>query len=109
MNAVKNAVLSALRKKERQFSKIDELKSINVVSEIINLRVKAQKIIDENNGNHEKIAQLIRPLGIEERRLKDVLKRQSNINLFKKECKLAIEISELKSELSRLNFYGVSK
>lgn len=105
MNIVKKVISESLRKKEKELNKIDDLINRNLIGEICELRLQAQEIIKENNGNHEEIARLIKPLGIKEKKLFDIAKKQSNPKLFEKKLALSMEISELKSELSKLDFY----
>ncbi len=102
MTTVKERIIhQSISEIEKRIKEIDKIVFSNSLSEICQLRIDAQKILEENRGDYTKIAELITPLAEREKKLFKIARNQvdNSIALLKEKGKIEIELSELKNEL----------
>ena len=87
---------------------IDRILYANPLSDICQLRIKAQEIMDDNGNDYVKIAKLIKPLERKEKELFKIAKKQNtdSVDLIDEKVKLKSELLDLKSELYWIEHRG---
>ena len=100
MKIKEKVIREAITRIEKRLVKVKGLLNANPLSEICDLRIKAQEIMKEHKGDYAKIGKLIEPLAKEEKRLFAVAKKQTDSNkLIDEQVKLQVELGELNNEL----------
>lgn len=85
---------------EKRLAEVKELLDANPLSEICDLRIKAQEILKKHKGDYAKIGELIEPLAKEEKRLFALAKKQTNSNkLIDEQVNLQVELAEINNEI----------
>lgn len=92
-------VRQSLKRIEKRLEKIETLISENPFSTLLELRLKAAEIAKQYRDDHKNFNKLFEPLIKEERRLKDVIKKQQGTKLWDEQGRLLIEQNELINEL----------
>jgi hypothetical protein len=106
MSATRTAIEQAIEAGEKRLAKIDEILNANHLSKVIELRRKANEIIQKHDDKQwSTIAKLIEPLAKEEKRQMAAFNRQNkNHNrLFQEQLRIDSDLRDLRINLARLN------
>jgi len=88
----------------KRVEQIKHILNANPLGDIIQGRLKAQCILDENKGDYKKISALINPLATKEKKLFRLAKKQKKSGeLITEQVKLENELCDLKNELFMMN------
>ena len=102
MTTKEKVIRESIKRVTKRLEKIKALSAANPLSEICDVRAKAQEILTKHKGDNDKIMELISPLADKEKKLFALAKRQSSKEGRKwidEQVKLEVELHELNNEL----------
>jgi len=100
MTTKEKIVRQAIAKVKKEVKEIDFLLSANPLGRICEIRIEAQKILQQHGDDHATILKLIKPLGEEEKRMFALCEKQKNtIALCDRKCALEFELYDLGLEM----------
>lgn len=104
MTTKEKIVRQAIAQVEKKVAAIKALLSANPLGRICEIRIEAQKILQQHGDDHATIARLLKPLGEEEKRMFALAEKQKNtMALIDKQVALEHELYELGHELYFIN------
>ena len=93
-------IRKAIAQIEKRLEKVKAVLDASPLSEICEIRIKAQEIMKKHKGDYGKIAELIEPLSEEEKRLFVLAKKKVNSSkLIDEQVRLQVELGDLNGEL----------
>lgn len=100
MKVKEKIVRQAISQVQKKVAKIKAVLSANPLGRICEIRIEAQKILQQHGDDHATIVRLLKPLGEEEKRMFTTAEKQKNtMALIDKQVELEHELSELLGEL----------
>jgi hypothetical protein len=95
MNIVVKALKCELSKVEKRLGKVVAVMDANPIARIIELKEEAQRILEENKGDYQKVAKLILPLEKEEKEMFALSQKQIGMELVNKRVDLESDKHDL--------------
>jgi hypothetical protein len=100
MTTKEKIVRQAIEKAKKEVGKTKFLLSANPIGRICEIRIEAQKILQQHGDDHKTIAGLLKPLGEEEKRMFALAEKQKDtMGLIERQVELEHELCELGREL----------
>ena len=100
--SIKEKVINqSIKRIEKRSKKLNELIYANPVGGILDIRIKAQGLMEKHKGDYKKLGELMKPLALEEKRLKKLHEAQMrNGTKWAEELgKIDFEQGQLRNEL----------
>lgn len=100
MKVKEKIVRRAISQVQKKVAKIKAVLSANPLGRIIEIRIEAQKILQQHGDDHATIVRLLNPLAEEEKLMFTIAEKQRDtMALIDKQVDLEHELSELLGEL----------
>jgi hypothetical protein len=104
MTTKEKIIRQAIDQVQKKVVATKELLSANPLGRICEIRIEANKILQQHGDDYATIARLLKPLGEEEKRMFSLAEKQKNsMALIDKQVELEHELYELGCELYLIN------